>query len=136
MNIAALPFAALDPATAYAVWRLRQEVFVVEQECPYPDLDGRDPEPGTRHVLLRDGSGEDGGGTDRYAGARGYYIRLSRRAAEGAASGTCPPWRFDEAELPEPDVRVGFPFTQLASNKAARARASRVMTAAEYPVCY
>lgn len=60
MNIAALPFAALDPATAYAVWRLRQEVFVVEQECPYPDLDGRDPEPGTRHVLLRDGSGEDG----------------------------------------------------------------------------
>lgn len=60
MNIAALPFAALDPATAYAVWRLRQEVFVVEQECPYPDLDGRDLEPGTRHVLLRDGSGQDG----------------------------------------------------------------------------
>ena len=41
------PFAELDPATAYAVWRLRQDVFVVEQECPYPDLDGRDPEPGT-----------------------------------------------------------------------------------------
>lgn len=54
MNIAAIPFATLDPAGAYAVWRLRQEVFVVEQECPYPDLDGRDTEPGTRHVLLRD----------------------------------------------------------------------------------
>ncbi|GGF35598.1 ElaA protein [Marmoricola endophyticus] len=38
------------------MWRLRQDVFVVEQECAYPDLDGRDPEPGTRHVLLRDGS--------------------------------------------------------------------------------
>ena len=24
------------------MWRLRQQVFVVEQDCPYPDLDGRD----------------------------------------------------------------------------------------------
>ena len=47
------PFSGLDLATAYAVWRLRQDVFVVEQECPYPDLDGRDDEAGTRHVLLR-----------------------------------------------------------------------------------
>ena len=46
-------FADLDAATAYACWRLRQEVFVVEQGCPYPDLDGRDEEPTTRHVLLR-----------------------------------------------------------------------------------
>ncbi len=54
-TISAGPFTDLDPATAYAVWRLRQDVFVVEQECPYPDLDGRDTEPGTTHVLLRDG---------------------------------------------------------------------------------
>ncbi|GAB3761923.1 ElaA protein [Nocardioides ginsengisegetis] len=54
MNITAVPFAALDARTAYDVWRLRQAVFVVEQACPYPDLDGRDVEPGTRHVLLRD----------------------------------------------------------------------------------
>lgn len=53
-TITALPFTALDPATAYAAWRLRQDVFVVEQECPYPDLDGRDDEPGTRHVLLHE----------------------------------------------------------------------------------
>ncbi len=46
------PFAELDAATAYALWQLRQDVFVVEQDCPYPDLDGRDTEPGTRHVLL------------------------------------------------------------------------------------
>lgn len=50
----ALPFGSLDPATAYACWKLRQDAFVVEQRCPYPDLDGRDPEPGTRHVLLRE----------------------------------------------------------------------------------
>ncbi len=49
-----LSFAELDGATAYQVWRLRQDVFVVEQECPYPDLDGRDDEPGTRHVVLAD----------------------------------------------------------------------------------
>ena len=48
------PFAALDPRTAYAVWRLRQDVFVVEQDCAYPDLDGRDAESGTRHVVLQD----------------------------------------------------------------------------------
>ena len=55
MNIEAIPFAQLEPGAAYAVWRLRQAVFVVEQECPYPDLDGRDLEPDTRHVILRDG---------------------------------------------------------------------------------
>ena len=28
------------------------DVFVVEQECPYPDLDGRDTEPATRHCWV------------------------------------------------------------------------------------
>jgi ElaA protein len=45
-------FEDLDARTAYDVWRLRQDVFVVEQECPYPDLDGHDVEPGTRHLTL------------------------------------------------------------------------------------
>lgn len=51
-------FDELDAHTAYEVWRLRQAVFVVEQACPYPDLDGRDPEPGTRHLLLHEPSAE------------------------------------------------------------------------------
>nr|WP_244409044.1 GNAT family N-acetyltransferase [Stackebrandtia nassauensis] len=34
----------------YGVLRLRTDVFVVEQKCPYPELDGRDTEPQTRHV--------------------------------------------------------------------------------------
>ena len=50
----AVPFDLLDPRTAYDVWRLRQQVFVLEQECLYGDLDGRDPEPETRHVVLED----------------------------------------------------------------------------------
>ena len=43
-------FADLDTTTLYGILRLRSEVFVVEQNCVYPDLDGRDDEPGTRHV--------------------------------------------------------------------------------------
>ena len=44
----------LPVRTAYDVWRLRQQVFVVEQDCPYPDLDGRDLEDPTRHLVLLD----------------------------------------------------------------------------------
>jgi len=43
-------FAELDAATLYRLLKLRVDVFVVEQECPYPELDGRDTEPGTVHV--------------------------------------------------------------------------------------
>lgn len=42
--------AELDVPTLYALLKARMDVFVVEQECPYPDIDGRDLEPGTRHV--------------------------------------------------------------------------------------
>lgn len=45
-------FHDLDTTTLYALLRLRTDVFVVEQECPYPELDGRDTEPGTRHLWL------------------------------------------------------------------------------------
>jgi len=40
----------LDAATLHALLRLRVDVFVVEQECPYPEVDGRDLEVGTEHV--------------------------------------------------------------------------------------
>lgn len=48
-------FDELTSREAYALWRLRQQVFIVEQQSPYPDLDGRDLEPATRHVLAHDG---------------------------------------------------------------------------------
>ena len=54
MKIMAVPFSALDGLTAYSLWKLRQDVFVVEQECPYGDLDGRDLDPDTRHVVMDD----------------------------------------------------------------------------------
>jgi len=43
-------FADLTPFEVYALCRLRVDVFVVEQECPYPELDGRDVEPATEHL--------------------------------------------------------------------------------------
>lgn len=45
-------FAELTPAELYGLLRLRVDVFVVEQTCPYPELDGRDAEPGTVHVWV------------------------------------------------------------------------------------
>jgi ElaA protein len=48
-------FRDLDVTTLYAILKLRVDVFVVEQKCPYPELDGRDDEPGTRHVWLTRG---------------------------------------------------------------------------------
>jgi ElaA protein len=49
-------FDELSPTLLYALLRLRVDVFVVEQQCPYPELDGRDTEAGTRHLWAdRDG---------------------------------------------------------------------------------
>jgi ElaA protein len=45
-------FADLDARTAYLLWQLRESVFVVEQECAYQELDGRDLEHGTRHLWI------------------------------------------------------------------------------------
>jgi ElaA protein len=57
-------FAELDPATLYALLRLRVDVFVVEQNCPYPELDGRDAEPATVHLWLE------------HNGAPASYLRI------------------------------------------------------------
>lgn len=50
-------FAELTPAQLYGILRLRVDVFVVEQTCPYPELDGRDTEPDAVHLWVQDGSG-------------------------------------------------------------------------------
>lgn len=50
-----LTFAQLDTVTLYSLLQLRVDVFVVEQNCPYPELDDIDLHPDTRHVLLKKG---------------------------------------------------------------------------------
>jgi ElaA protein len=49
--------AEIDPVVLYAILRLRVDVFVVEQDCPYPELDGRDLEPTTRLLWSADDDG-------------------------------------------------------------------------------
>jgi ElaA protein len=51
-EIRSASFDELDARTGYLLWQLRESVFVVEQECAYPELDGRDLEPTTRHVWI------------------------------------------------------------------------------------
>ena len=43
----------LDAATLYELLKLRVEVFVVEQACPYPELDGRDLQAADPALLAR-----------------------------------------------------------------------------------
>jgi ElaA protein len=95
-------FAELTPAQLYGLLRLRVDVFVVEQNCPYPELDGRDTEPGTVHLWCADGDDPTGGtvlatvrvlenGEDRAIGrvataaparGRGLSAQLVRRGIE------------------------------------------------------
>lgn len=48
------PFAELGVRVLHDLLRLRCDVFVVEQDCPYPDIDGRDAEPDTVHFWVAD----------------------------------------------------------------------------------
>lgn len=55
MNWLCLPFAELSAQQLHDVLRLRSEVFVVEQNCVFLDIDGLDPS--TWHLL---GTGDSG----------------------------------------------------------------------------
>lgn len=53
MKIVIKTFDDLSNDELYQVMKLRQEVFVVEQDCPYLDADGKDQE--SLHLLLGEG---------------------------------------------------------------------------------
>jgi len=69
-------FAELDGATVFAIARLRQEVFVVEQACAYPDLDDYDLDAETVHFWVEGESPTEAVATLRV---------LRDRAANGSA---------------------------------------------------
>ena len=50
------PFDTLTGRQVHDLLRLRQDIFIVEQNCPYPDIDGRDPT--AEHLLAFDPSGK------------------------------------------------------------------------------
>ncbi|MCI9890130.1 GNAT family N-acetyltransferase [Micrococcales bacterium 31B] len=77
----------LDAATLHDLLRLRAEVFVVEQDCPYLDIDGHDLAPGTVHWYARDAEGLVGCLrvlSDSPAG----YARIGRVCTASRARGT------------------------------------------------
>ncbi|GAA3160344.1 GNAT family N-acetyltransferase [Blastococcus jejuensis] len=115
-------FAELTPFEVYGLCRLRVDVFVVEQECPYPELDGRDVEPATEHLWFEDGDGTvaatirvlDDGGTraiGRVATAAGYRGRglAAQLLDEGIAlCGDVPITLGAQAHLEDWYARFGF----------------------------
>ena len=56
LTFSCLPFEKLDPHELYDIMALRQEVFVVEQNCPYLDADGKDLQ--CWHLMGRDEMGK------------------------------------------------------------------------------
>ncbi|WP_073584928.1 GNAT family N-acetyltransferase [Vibrio quintilis] len=46
-----LPFSQLTTTQLYQLLKLRVDIFVVEQTCPYPELDDKDHQPGVHHLL-------------------------------------------------------------------------------------
>jgi ElaA protein len=77
--------ADVTAAELYAVLRLRVDVFVVEQDCPYPDLDGQDLLDDTVQVWAHD----DGEllGCIRVLRADSGHPAIGRVATSAAARG-------------------------------------------------
>lgn len=63
----------LTAAELHAILALRVAVFVVEQACPYPEVDGRDLDATTGHRWLADDDGI------------ACYLRILREPADGGA---------------------------------------------------
>ena len=76
----------LTPDVLYAFLRLRSAVFVVEQDCVFPEMDGRDPQ--CEHLC-----GWDGAALAAYLrlvppGVRTAEVALGRVVVAAAARGT------------------------------------------------
>ena len=115
------PFAQLTGAEVYGLCRLRVDVFVVEQQCPYPELDGRDLEPETVHLwfeadgrpvatirVLREGTGWAIGRVATAAGWRGSGLAARLMEAGLALCGDAPVVLGAQAHLEGWYERFGF----------------------------
>jgi ElaA protein len=94
--------ANLEPGTLYELLRLRVEVFVVEQACPYAELDGRDLEDGARHYWLGgNGHPEPVLGTLRLLREPGGEFRIGRLCTARSVRGRGLGRQLMEAALAE-----------------------------------
>jgi ElaA protein len=70
-------FAQLSAEELYSLLRLRNEVFVVEQQCAYQDIDGKDPK--ADHLLAWDSNGDLSGCLRIFSpGADNRHARIGR----------------------------------------------------------
>lgn len=53
LQVAASTLSELGPLDVHALYKLRVDVFVSEQDCPYAEIDETDADPGTTHLLAR-----------------------------------------------------------------------------------
>ncbi|MFN2496184.1 MAG: GNAT family N-acetyltransferase [Pseudonocardiaceae bacterium] len=94
--------ADLEPAMLYALLRLRVEVLVIEQACPYQELDGRDLDATTRHLWLApDGAIQDVQATLRMLEPVEGQFRIGRVCVARHARGRGAARRLLEAALGE-----------------------------------
>lgn len=88
MELVVKRFGELTPDELYEILRLRVSVFVVEQKCPYQEVDGRDRR--AIHVYLRDVAGIQAylrvveQGVDFDEVAIGRVIAVKRRCGLGS----------------------------------------------------
>lgn len=94
--------ADLSPSMLYALLRLRVEVLVVEQACPYQELDSRDLQDTTRHFWLApDGAVEDVQATLRMLEPAEGQFRIGRVCVARHLRGKGAARRLLEAALGE-----------------------------------
>ncbi|KAA0918247.1 GNAT family N-acetyltransferase [Dietzia sp. ANT_WB102] len=53
LDVVASTLAELGPLDVHALYKLRVDVFVAEQDCSYAEIDDVDADPGTTHLLAR-----------------------------------------------------------------------------------
>jgi ElaA protein len=87
IRVTARSLPELGPLDVHALYKLRVDVFVAEQDCPYAEIDEVDADPDTTHLLAR-GPGQ--GPTELAATLRVYgtegVMHLGRVC-------TAPEWR-------------------------------------------
>lgn len=94
--------ADLAPAMLYALLRLRVQILVVEQACPYEDLDGQDLNATTRHFWLAPNCAmEDVQATLRMLEPTEGQFRIGRVCVAAHARGKRAARRLLEAALAE-----------------------------------
>jgi ElaA protein len=103
----------LDAATLYRILQLRVDVFVVEQDCPYPELDGRDLEPDAVWVWAT----ESGSGTDTITAtlrilrdedgrARIGRVATTKSARSGGVASSMMRYALDEIRQQRPGIEI------------------------------